>query len=493
MFKSFHLKSGHYYLLAFFIAIGFYVGLGGYPLSNNNEGLYAEVAREMLLTGNYIIPHLNFVPYIEKPPLLYWLIALSYHVFGVTTWAARLIPASCGALTIVCLLWLGQKIGRAREAWLTAVILATSLGYIVIARIVFFDMLLTACLTVTLSLFYVWWQTDKKYYLRSAYIFLGLGVLSKGLLILVLVFAISVTFLFICRQKKRILSLFDFWGIILFLAIVLPWHVAANIQYPGFFRDYFINEQVLRFLNERIPHDYYQGPIYYYIPRILAYLLPWSLLLPLLCKRHPMKNNDTDKLALFLWLWFIVPLVFFSVSQAKANYYMIIGMPALAYLLAIKINQMNNLKSSLLWSMVSISLITLLAGYIVAKKIPDEYSELSIIQYLQAKNSGRPVYLYDNYAKQSTLLFYLQKRLPMIAADDPDLAYGAQTNEAKGWFISVEQFKSIAEKQFCYVALVKESLSKFYQVLPGLGFCPVTATKKGLLLSNDPGDCNKHG
>ena len=329
MFNQSRITYWHYLILILFIYLAFYLGMAAYPLANNNEGLYAEIAREMLISGNYIIPHLNYVPYLEKPPLLYWLIALSYHVFGVTAFAARWVPATSAAFVCMGLCWFGKKTGRATEAWLTAIMLTTSLGFIIIGRVVFFDMLLTACLTLALLLFYIWYQHNKKIYLRAAYVFLALAVLTKGLLALVLVPSITIIFLYLVGQRTRIIHLFDMVGIILFLAVVLPWHIAAVFSYPGFFYDYFINEQFLRFLNERIPRDYYHGPFYYYLPRILIYIFPWSLLLPALIKRRKVMDKNPDKFNLFLGLWVWVPLIFFSISQAKANYYMIISMPAL--------------------------------------------------------------------------------------------------------------------------------------------------------------------
>ncbi len=571
------LTLGHYIALAMTIGIVFYFSLAGYPLSNNNEGLYAEIAREMFLSGNYLVPHLNFVPYIEKPPLLYWLISGSYHIFGVTVFAARFITATCGALTVICLCWLGHKIDRAVEAWLAAIMLATSIGFIVIARIVFFDMLLTVCLTFTLSCFYLWWRSNKKYYLFIAYIFLALAVLAKGMLSLILVPAICISFLLICKQKNRITALFNPIGLLLFLAVVLPWHIMASLKHPGFAWEYFINEQILRFLNDRMPHDYYQGPIYYYIPRILIYAFPWSLFIPALFKRNPIEDKNPDKLPIFLALWVIVPLIFFSISQAKANYYMIISMPALVFLLSIKIHeklikkelgifigvfgvltaifagaliyfsiaefnvtdlqyqiasllmpwlyglliialvflvlsiifyassqqelnsnlfQVNNKSQvrniGLLAGVCGLSLVILMAGCGILKRIPNQYAELSIINYLKVQPSSKPIYYYDNYAKQSTLLFYLQRRLPIIDTTDSDMAYGSQTPAAKDWFISFKQFKKLAKKQACYVALTKESLADFINAAKGMHFCPVSESGKGILLSNDQLECKCH-
>lgn len=141
--------------LSFLLLVGFtfYYGLGSYALANNNEGLYAEIAREMYISHKYIIPMLNGVPYIEKPPLLYWLINGSFHLWGINEFAARFVPATCGVILCFSLVFFSQQINRLGEGLLAGLILSTSLGFVLIARIVFFDMLLTtlfsSCSNVT--------------------------------------------------------------------------------------------------------------------------------------------------------------------------------------------------------------------------------------------------------------------------------------------------------------------------------------------------------
>ena len=120
----------------------------------------------------------------------------------------------------------------------------------------------------------------------------------------------------------------------------MPWHVAAALREPAFGWFYFVNEHVLRFLGMREPHDYYTGPFYYYLPRILMFLFPWSVFIPLLfvrIGRRAAGMPDIEKLA---WVWFGVCLVFFSTSEAKANYYMTVAMPPLALLLALRIAEL---------------------------------------------------------------------------------------------------------------------------------------------------------
>ncbi|MFU8797249.1 MAG: ArnT family glycosyltransferase [Gammaproteobacteria bacterium] len=336
------------------ILFAFYFRLASYELLNINEGLYAEIAREMVVTRDYILPQLNFILYIEKPPLLYWLIASSFKVLGTDVFAARFVTASCGVLTCLALIGFGFKLNQIKLGYLAAIIVATSLGFQIIMRMVFFDPLLTVCLTIGLLSFYVWHEKSEILYVRIFYFFLGLAVLTKGFVGLVLPGGIVVFFMLAARTpwiKWR--QFFDWIGIILFLAVVLPWHIMMALQHKDFLWRYLIEEQFLRFLHEREPQDYHTGPWYYYFPRILVYLFPWSCLLPLLFIKTPSPQPPYCKgksLTLFLWLWFLVPLIFFSISIAKGDYYMVIGVPPLALLLAMRLEECRGrLLVLLLW------------------------------------------------------------------------------------------------------------------------------------------------
>jgi hypothetical protein len=317
----------------FLIFFAFYYRLASYELLNINEGLYAEIAREMLVTKNYILPHLNFTLYIEKPPLLYWLIALSFDALGTDVFAARFVTATSGVITCLALIAFGTKLNRTSLGYLAAIIVATSIGFQIIMRMVFFDPLLTACLTIALLSFYIWYEKSQLVYLRCFYIFLGLAVLTKGFIGLLLPAGIIFFFMLMARSPlSQWIKFFDWIGILLFFAVVIPWHVAMAMQHEGFLWRYLFEEQFLRFLNQREPFDYHTGPFYYYLPRLLVYLLPWTCLLPVFFLRR--KNIESNKLSLFLWLWFLVPLIFFSLSAAKGDYYMVLAVPPLALLLS---------------------------------------------------------------------------------------------------------------------------------------------------------------
>ncbi len=441
--------------------IVFFASLGRYPLLDNNEGLYAQIPLEMLQRGNFIIPYLNGVPYIEKPPLLYWLISLSYSIFGKAVWAARLIPALAGLSTCIALLLFGRQLKQPRWGRNSALLLATSLGFAIFSRMVFFDILLTALLTWCLTSFYLFDLTHNKKWLHRFYGFLALAVLAKGLLAIVLAGLIITAFqIWEYKSLKWVKIMLDPWGIAIFFAITVPWHAACCWSHQGFAYFYFINEHVLRFLDQRWPHDYYQGSWYYYIPRIFGYIFPWTLALPLLFRTKIEMPTSQRSLQRFLLLWFIVPLLFFSFSKAKANYYMILGTPPLLAFVAWHLAKYRKVIGSLCILSVASMLIApiVLAHYKepkTDKRLVDKWTQEKTARFL--KDVSKPVFLYKRFEEVSSLLFYYEKPLPIIHSDSNDLAYGQMTKVNPHMFVT----EDVLNKP-CIVIVLDRDLKDFH-------------------------------
>lgn len=540
----------HYLILALFISFAFFYGISSYVISDLNEGLYVEIAREMFKTHNYIIPHLNYVPYLEKPPLLYWLIALSDKIFGVSTFSARLIPALNAALTCAILVFVCHKINQFKAGWYAGIVLSTSLGFNLLAHTIQFDMLLIATITMGILFFYLWYYLDNKHYLLCAYGAVAISVLAKGLIGIILCGGTAFIFMFLMKTPwAKLKQFFDPIGILIFLLITLPWHIAATIQLPSFTWDYFVNEQWYRFLNERIPHDYHTGPIYYYLPRIIIYLFPWSLLLPVLVGRMRGKIAQQNSLKVLLWTWFIFSFAFFTLSGSKGDYYMLVAAPALALLIALKITEFKNgkilyslwiiccailclggftayylhliptaINSSLLLFLTYL-LIYFMAGLILMRpqskpiiiflylaslmfpllpfyislkqSIENNYTEIVLAQYIHAHDNLRQVYLYKDYEDISSIVFFLDKRLTLIDSESDDLYFGSQSAEAKPWFINSNRFRNIAKNQQVYVVTTNVNTLNFLQHMSPVPFCIVDKTDKTSLLTNDINECLK--
>jgi len=504
----------------------FYFAIGDYPLLNNNDGLYASIAKYMLLNKSFVIPYLNCVPYIEKPPLLYWLLSCSFSIFGFTAFAARFVTASCASLLCVVMLYFSHKIKLAKVGILATLIFASSIGVSIIARMVYFDMLFSLLIAATLFSLFYWYETQKTIFLRIAYMLLGLAILTKGLVAIVLICGSFGLFLLVEKSLWKTSRLAIDWpGIALFLAIVLPWHIAATLEHKGFFWNYIIGEHFLRFLNLREPHDYYQGSFYYYLPRILVYLFPWSFFAPLVFLQPKNLSAIEKKLLHFSWCWFLLPLAFFSLSSAKANYYMIVSMPALAFILGIYLNTwfvtnyaklFNVFVTLILFATAAVLAVSfvaflpsfpvisgaeklilvtityaavagilalvfirrpqvaavLLAGLIIPiaiaatsilKLINEDISSAKFGIYLAENNKGNSVYLYQDFENFSALSFYGNTCFKIIDNQSSDLYYGAHLPEFKQWFLTKEEFLQETKHKPFFVVVPNKKLEQFYQ------------------------------
>jgi 4-amino-4-deoxy-L-arabinose transferase-like glycosyltransferase len=322
-------------------------------LMDDVDAIQAQIARNMLKSGDWVTGRLDHVAYLEKAPLVYWIIAISYKVFGVHDWAAR-IPI---ALSVMALAWLTAAFGTwafGRRAGLYAGLsTATCVGLFLFTRILIPDVMLT--LTIALAM----WaflraldeeETHPRWWAFLLAASLGTGLLLKSLIALAFPIAAGVIYLFLTKQfflRRTWQRLRPVSGLLVVLAIAAPWHVLATLrnppyfslalhggpgQYHGFLWFYFINEQVLRFLNLRYPRDYNTVPRAWFWLLHFAWLFPWSVYFPALVKLSykPLDRAGRTRLLALCWSGFI--LVFFTFSTTQ-EYYSMPCYPALALLL----------------------------------------------------------------------------------------------------------------------------------------------------------------
>ncbi len=323
--------------LAGLVGIYFLFALGGYGVLNDNEGLYAEIAREFLGGTSLIAPHLNGVPYLEKPPLLTWLVAAMYALFGPSEWASRAIPAASGIAVVAGTFLFAARVRTALTGWVAALILISSVPFVTVVRTLMPDGLLICLFSLSMYLFFLWHARQRRGYLVLSYALLGLAVMTKGFVALALGWLTILAFGATGPKPWRYIDLLEPWALFAFLAVSAPWLILLAWHNFDFVWFYVYHEHVLRFLGLRRPRDYYTGPFYYYVPRVVVGLFPWSAFLPLLATRRDAKAVPRDGLDRLLWAWFWVALVFFSTSRAKGNYYMLIAAAPLAILLAERI------------------------------------------------------------------------------------------------------------------------------------------------------------
>jgi 4-amino-4-deoxy-L-arabinose transferase-like glycosyltransferase len=311
------------------------------PLLEPQEPRYAEIPRQMLVEGRFVVPVLHGEPYLDKPPLLYWLVMGSYSVFGVHDWAARLVPGLAGVLTVLLTYWWGRRVAGERAGLCGALILCLSAGFVYRQRMLNMDSLL--CLWVTAALASAQAALTagpllrQRWWLLSAAV-CGLGLLTKGPVALVLIATPLLLYSFLeprcARPSGRDWSRF----VLLSAALAAPWYIAVMMQVPDFAYTFFWRHHVERFLT---PFDH-EKPAWFYLPGLLAGMLPWTLLLPGFVRflsRRSLRAARRRPAALgFFLLSSLLCLVFFSLSGCKRPAYILPALPPLALALGCYLN-----------------------------------------------------------------------------------------------------------------------------------------------------------
>lgn len=326
-----------YIAIALLCYVQFFAGIGDYGIINGNESLYVESAREMAQTGQWAVPTLNGLPYLEKPPLLIWLMTLSQYLFGMSEASARLVTSLAASALALGLVRYSVLLGVGQRGFAAAFILVTSLGMDVMSRVAMPDMLLTvlfacACFSMLAGLVH-----HSRAHARLGAVLLGFSSLIKGPLSIALLGLIMTGF-YLSEPSQRDWMRQQLRDHLAWLLMMLPlcsWLFAIEYQQQGAIHHFIVNEHILRFLGLREPHDYYSGSIFYYVPRLFIFIFPWAgvLFFGWLSSSRTVEPTRRQ-VRHFLWLCVWLPFAFFSLSSAKANYYIILCVPATALLAA---------------------------------------------------------------------------------------------------------------------------------------------------------------
>jgi 4-amino-4-deoxy-L-arabinose transferase-like glycosyltransferase len=293
----------------------FFSGLGSYGLIDPDEGRYAEIAREMLETGDFVTPRLNYVKYFEKPVLHYWLTAAAFALFGQNEFAARLIPTLCALGGTYLAFVLARRRWGLEAGFYTVVILSTSLLWFAISRLNILDM--TVSFFITLSLAGFWkgcGEEDSRRNLLLFYVGMAFATLSKGLIGIVLPGGVVFWYILLTRRWKLILRTLYGPGIMLFFLLTVPWFWAICRVNNDFFYFFFVQEHFLRYTT--LIHDRYE-PFWFFVPILAAGLIPWTGLLPDMFRTiRPKVENGHEERFFGLFLVSGSPsLSFFSLSR----------------------------------------------------------------------------------------------------------------------------------------------------------------------------------
>ena len=250
--------------LCFLIGLGLVVWFGNIglrTLTEPDEARYAEIAREMLATGDWVTPHLNGIAYFEKPPLQYWATAVAYSVFGAQPWVARLWTTGFGLLGLVLTYATAKKLWGVRTAEHAALLLASFPLYFIVTHLNLLDGALAFFLNAAVCAFVVAKQPDTPLLARRRLLYLcwfalALGFLQKGLVALVLPFLALTTYSLLYRDSRLWREMQLRAGLAILAAVTLPWTTLVASRNPGFLEFFFVHEQFTRFLTT--VHDRYQ-------------------------------------------------------------------------------------------------------------------------------------------------------------------------------------------------------------------------------------------
>lgn len=410
------------------------------PLAVPDEGRYAGVAWEMLRSGDWLTPTLNGLPFFHKPPLFYWLTAVSIKVFGMNVWAARLasvLGAWLGAMAVYGLLrrWRGERV-----ALLTLLVLLTQPFYFGGAQYANLDMLVAGCISATIALAaqaVLAREAGRPYRaaLWGAYALAALGLLAKGLIGLVLPGAVIVVWMLSTGRWRQLLQLFSFSGLLVLLAVAGPWFVAMQERYPAFFHYFFIYQHFQRFTETGFNNMH---PWWYYGPMLVVLTLPWVPLgLYAWWRSRGVVGETVDgtvgpgterDLRRLMACWLGVILVFFSLPASKLPGYVLPVLPPLAALVAEALlrrwPQASDATRGMLgaalrrWVLGAAALCLLAMGLVVHFDRQSARPVVATLRTLQAQ--GVPLVFVDRFVYDLPFLMALREPVPVISGwDDP--------------------------------------------------------------------------
>ncbi len=321
-------------------------GLSTPALLDDADSVHAEAAREMVTRNDWVTLHANGVRYLEKAPLMYWTVATSYTLFGVSEWSTRLPLALATLALLLAIYSLGNRTFGRQAGLYAAIVAATAFGTYLFTRILIPEILVG--LWLTLGFDFAWRGLhEEKPSFTSCWglaVTAALNVLTKGLIGLVFPSAIILIYLLLTGNLRCLLRMRLVSSAAIFVGIATPWHVLAGLANPpqgearGFFWFYFVNEHFLRYLGKRFPKDYDTVPFLIFWGLMLLWVLPWTpFLFQALAKvprrvRGFARMNDASGSRLLFAIWATVILVFFSFSS-RQEYYTIPALPALALLI----------------------------------------------------------------------------------------------------------------------------------------------------------------
>jgi len=366
------------------VALGW--GLGGYPLIDQDEGRNGEVAREMAESNDYVLPHLNGLPYIDKPVLFFAAAAAVMEILGPTELAARLVPFLCAMATALLVGWCGGRWYGREAGWVAGIAAAVAPLPLAFSRIVIIDSLLALLVTSALLAFHTAVEArvagrPERMWTLIAWAAIGLGILTKGPVALAVPLMVATPY---ALWRRASWAVWNPLGPVLMVALIAPWVWFMEDRLPGYLQYVAITETWQRLSSDELQRT---QPWWYFLIIAGVGFFPWW---PLALGRRRL-DGGTDPRRVFLFLWLVLPLVFFSLSRSKLPQYILPLMPAVALLLASRwapgtsLPRRTTLISVAGWSVFGVVMAAAGAGALDNSRVPPTISEaLSMPSWLMA-------------------------------------------------------------------------------------------------------------
>lgn len=301
-----------------------------------DEGRYGDISRAMLQSGDWLVPRLNGLPFMHKPPLLHWISSVLMEIFGVHVWVLRLVPTLAGIMMLVGLFWFLKKHCNERIAQLSVVILATSLLFFGSSQYVNHDLLLACWISITILCFADFTLSGEKSVLWMGYVACALGFLTKGLIGILIPGMVILLWVLASKQWKKIPSLLNPIGLIIFCVIALPWVYLMHLKYPAFLQYFFIDQQFSRFSSDQFNNKL---PWPFYLLCLLISFLPWFFVSQFKFSKQDFSQSLGPSILTLMLIWFISVTTFFSIPPSKLAGYILPATPPLAVFIAIMVDR----------------------------------------------------------------------------------------------------------------------------------------------------------
>ena len=316
----------------------FFYGLGSFGMLGADEPRYTQIAREMLERGDWVTPTLGGKPWLEKPVLYYWGAMLSYSIFGVSDWAAR-VPSSVLSTLMVLAIYAFTRRFRPGAQISAALITAATAAFIGFGRAASTDLPLATTFTMALLAWKAWHLTARKLFLIGFYVALALATLAKGPVAVVLAGAVIGAFVLLRREWPLLWRTLWVPGALLYLALALPWYVAVELSTRQFFQVFIVEHNLARYGTDVFRHT---QPFWYYALVLPVALLPWTAIaIAAVVRKLREFRTSVDSgegIGLFLLSWLLIPVMFFSFSGSKLPGYILPAIPAGTMLAALHLH-----------------------------------------------------------------------------------------------------------------------------------------------------------